>query len=595
MIKPINAKFKDFKYTVFDTETIQNSVILEKKTKKKEKVKLTKHDFYMIGYTLLNGKIICTKDADTFINFLERNKIKYIFAHNLAFDFRIIFPFLKDKIEIEKIIPSNIFYVRTKWKKTNYISHWISTTNFFRFSLAKLGAIFGIEKKEFDYRKIGISQYDDKLKNYLKRDVEILYRIVKELIEFHKMFDIPFTITLSQMSFRIFKKRFLKFNINNDRETNIIHLERKAYYGGRVEIIRIKGKDIIGFDFNSLYPFVMRNNEYPIQLLGKTTIQDENDLKNYLKKYFLIAPNVYLRNVYDFIPLFPKKYNGKLIFPNGNFYTSLSQVELENAFGYLTYPFPVLYYRKIDHLFTEFVDYFYKKKIESEKNNDMVHRLFFKTVMNSLYGKFAQLSPSFNLLDEKIDLIKDDIFYGDLIDLDSNEKKIILKINDKFFVLEKNIIPSFNFLPIAIHTTALARFHLWKHMVLVQDYLFYVDTDSLYINKDGIIFLESMIGKELGKLKIERKFKEANFILPKTYIGILPSGKKYTKRKGIPKCAIEKNGEFEYNHFLGIKEQLRFYSLFNSVLMQSIAKRIQSIYDKRSRNGNITFPLFFSE
>ena len=60
--------------------------------------------------------------------------------------------------------------------------------------------------------------------------------------------------------------------------------------------------------------------------------------------------------------------------------------------------------------------------------------------------------------------------------------------------------------------------------------LYYSDTDSIVISD----FLPAhLVGKELGKMKLERVWKEACFLAPKVYGGITTEDKEYIKVKGL--------------------------------------------------------------
>ena len=78
--------------------------------------------------------------------------------------------------------------------------------------------------------------------------------------------------------------------------------------------------------------------------------------------------------------------------------------------------------------------------------------------------------------------------------------------------------------------TAYARIHMSQFKSDYSSYnLYYSDTDSIAIDKP---LENNMIGKELGKMKLEHIFKEAVYLGPKVYGGITNEGEEIIKAKG---------------------------------------------------------------
>jgi hypothetical protein len=87
---------------------------------------------------------------------------------------------------------------------------------------------------------------------------------------------------------------------------------RYAFYGGHVDVYKPIGNNIKYYDINSLYPFVMANNNFPI---GNPTLSFDKDLNNYFGFVYckIITPN----NM-D-IPILPfRGEDGTIYYPLGN-------------------------------------------------------------------------------------------------------------------------------------------------------------------------------------------------------------------------------------------------------------------------------------
>ena len=78
--------------------------------------------------------------------------------------------------------------------------------------------------------------------------------------------------------------------------------------------------------------------------------------------------------------------------------------------------------------------------------------------------------------------------------------------------------------------TAYARIHMSQFKRSDNEYnLLYSDTDSIAIDRP---LPDNMIGKELGKMKLEYIFNQAVYLGPKVYGGITTEGKEIIKVKG---------------------------------------------------------------
>jgi hypothetical protein len=116
---------------------------------------------------------------------------------------------------------------------------------------------------------------------YLKSDLLCLYQVITEfsdnIFKLEKL-NITKILSISSLTFKIFKANYL-----NDFKLPLIksiHHDRMrdAFYGGHVDVYTPIGNNIYYYDVNSLYPFVMANNDYPI---GEPILSFDKDLNNY--------------------------------------------------------------------------------------------------------------------------------------------------------------------------------------------------------------------------------------------------------------------------------------------------------------------------
>lgn len=119
---------------------------------------------------------------------------------------------------------------------------------------------------------------------YCVKDCTVLYHII---IKFKNLIYGKFSIyiedfpTISSLSFAIYRWHYLKSDrsITSDEVFNFI---RESYTGWSTDKYKPSGKNIYCYDVNYLYPFVMKNNLYPV---GPINIFD-GDI-NYFKWYLL--------------------------------------------------------------------------------------------------------------------------------------------------------------------------------------------------------------------------------------------------------------------------------------------------------------------
>ncbi|GAH94157.1 unnamed protein product, partial [marine sediment metagenome] len=80
-----------------------------------------------------------------------------------------------------------------------------------------------------------------------------------------------FSITKASQAFCAYRFRFMDHKIYIHNDVTVQNLERSAYIGGRVECFRlgkIPGKQFVSMDINSMYPFVMKAEKYPYELVS---------------------------------------------------------------------------------------------------------------------------------------------------------------------------------------------------------------------------------------------------------------------------------------------------------------------------------------
>ncbi len=433
--------------------------------------------------------------------FLRPQTRLYLFAHNWSFDGPVLkifhlLPAMGWKLT-RAIIESPPVILRWNGERRSIMC--LDILNWFRFPLAKLGKRVGIEKLPFPSENASTEDWD----TYCRRDVEVLRRTVRSWLDFVDTNDLGgFAPTLASQAFRAFRHRFMEHEIFFDDCEPALLLSREAFHGGRTEAFRI-GKvegPIYCYDVNSMYPSVMHSNFYPIRLFTRSKHAKVSDIVKWMDKLCVVARV----KIETQEPRFAHFTGEKLVFPTGRFTTTLTTPELKSALerNEIIDCEEVAIYERGD-IFTAFVDELYSLRLKFKEQGNDISVWLIKILMNSLYGKFAQRGRVWETVGDA-DL--DDFCTETVIEHPSG------KVHQfrRFAGIEQERMEDAegreSFPAIAAHVTAYARLKLWGLICTAgRKNVLYVDTDSLYVNKDGSVKLEHLVeAKRLGGLKLEK-------------------------------------------------------------------------------------------
>jgi len=478
-----------------------------------------------------------TKNKDELCNWIlsktASKRTLYILTHNIWYDLRVsglINRLIEDKWQLKSFVCQSMQFI-LQLKKGNKAITCLNFAQYFPMKLQSIGKAIGLEKLEEQWQ----NEDDEACSIYCKRDVEILVKawdLWRLFITEHDLGNQAFT--LAGQAFNAFRHRFMTKTIKIHANKEIDKLELEAYYGGRTEafyIGEVKETPIYYLDVNSLYPYVMKVKKYPVNLkfyFPKMTIKS---LKRFLDMGFCAIARVIVNTNRNDIP---KRFEGKLIFPVGRFETVLCTESLINALenNEIEEVKEVAIY-DADYIFADYVDYFYALKLKYEKEGNKAMRLMTKLFLNSLYGKFGQ----------RVDVIirEEDIDFNVInreviIDADTGERCVKFSLFGKEFYVKRKADLGYNaFVGIAAHVTDYGRNYIsYLRRLAGVENVYYMDTDSLFVNKKGYEKLKSFIGEELGKLKVEKVINNLIINGLKDYIA-----DSEVKRKGIRKDAIQ--------------------------------------------------------
>lgn len=456
------------------------------------------------------------KDAATYG---DKKRTIYIFGHNLGYD-----------VLVTGAIPSLVAlgYKITSWfeKGSTYLMYFhnpemsrklvlLSSTNYFAQSLEKLGEVLGVPKLSIEYNKADLNTAIQ----YCKRDVEILQKAVETFIDFIDTENLGnFGKTVPGQAFNSYKHRFMDHEIFIHTNEKAIELERRAYYGGRTECFFLGEMPLDRYyyylDFNSMYPYVMKEFTFPVKLLTYRKRMGLDELTRHIAEGTGVVAKVLVSTNES---VYPVRVNDNLIFPVGTFSTYLCTPELEYGLerGHIKQIQAAALY-EMKPIFIRYVDYFYTARLAAKAAGDKVRDLLYKLFMNSLYGKFGQKSDEWERVGDADPELVQEIKVVNAETKEATVHKIFGGSEFKKIAEEE----SYNSFPaIAAHVTAYARLTLAKYFTLAGwDNVYYCDTDSLFTCQQGYDRLAGTLDLgRLGALKLEKSSDLVKILCPKDY------------------------------------------------------------------------------
>lgn len=531
-------------------------------------------------------------------------KDSLIFATNLSFDFFGTF-FTNDEtknfytlfrgsdlIFAKTWFYDGSFYPKGKIKtKTLPSLLFLDSLNYAKISVADMGKI--LEKPKLEHPNfLGKHPKNAKeweiMKKYNLRDSYITFEFMHFIINSFEHLGASVKKTIASSSMSLFRNKYLKDEFYLQPE-DILEEQFLSYYGGRTEAFkRGSFKNYNYYDFNSLYPSVMRDYVYPnpntIRITTKNTYE-------YIQQYEGISHIEIEVPEHLKYPVLPHRTeSGKVIFPTGNIKGWYTHVEIREAVlngCSIKKVHKTQYFLENIRPFKDFVNDLYSLRQEYKaKNNKM--EFVVKIILNSLYGKFGQKY-----------LNKDNWVHESQFDIKTLKKHDEIERKGKFIrVVKAHSDPTSFCIPIwASYVASYGRIKL--HRAITRTDPIYCDTDSL-ITKHKLP--ES---KELGKLKLEMRIKRGVIVRPKFYAienadtnNLKEKEKHHVKIKGLGKrlsyyefiglvnCPLSDEGKtpkIYYNKFSKFKEAIRRDFIPNEII--ETHKEFSLEDEKRKWNG----------
>lgn len=397
-------------------------------------------------------------------------------------------------------------------------------------SVDDMGKVLGLPKLMIDYDKYKHFDHIDDVPSML---VDYLWRDIDIVIDFYNQFSSTYKghgITLGSTAMKNFKKHYgnneyvknfggyfyhqgTKKKVYNPILTLDLWNEFKASYRGGLTVFRqdYTGVEIdltkhngYSVDYNSHYPAQMMNNRLPVGTPYEYPIYDDGVLQMH-KIYINKATKKE-----DILPaIIPSNYNVskyEIHYMNeveDEYYNIWSwELEVWEKFYDMDYRIVKTWWVRSEYVFRTWVE---KMKHLKENAKNDIDKLYAKTILNSLYGKWGQNHQRAHRVIVH-DPFKDrsGTRYGEYV-----EEAVLTDTED------------LSYIPMASAITAYARTKLCEDILANKDTFIYADTDSMYLTgKAKDIEIHET---RFGAMKYEKRFTRFKFIKPKAYIAELVS------------------------------------------------------------------------
>lgn len=461
----------------------------------------------------------------------KHRKIELV-AHNASFDLQVgnVMQWLNDnslKVVFYYSQQTSIIIRAKDAKRSITIT---DSMNLFPMSLQQLGLSIGVHKGEIDFETC--SEYE--LMQYCIQDC---YVVAKGIESLHKTtystWGLRPQLTLASTAMRVYHMYDVSHKLSPHLNPKIHRMEFLAYYGGRVEVFRqgvFNNQTLYKLDVNSLYPSVMYSGQFPTKL--------NTQLHNVKRKVLseILEKNIGLADLTISVdkPQFPYRHQSGVQYPTGTFRTFLCGDELKqaNVMDCID-DIHTLFIYDSDYIFREYVDNIYELKKQAAIQNNNGKREVYKRLLNSLYGKFAQLGYTSR---EVRNDTNQQYGQGKIVNMQTGLVVPYKVIDSRKYLLTHDRITRTTMPIISACVTSAARQLMWKYfMIAGLDNCYYSDTDSIICNQIGLDHLRPYIhDTKLGYLKLEESDNNLEILGRKSYFW----GDKRTT-KGVPKKADE--------------------------------------------------------
>jgi hypothetical protein len=433
---------------------------------------------------------------------INKRETLYLYSHDVTTDFLSLDGFRQ--LPIQDFTMQSIYHKLTttivKFANGSRRVVILDVQNYYPFKLERLAQSFKVQidpEPQDTTDKAGGFQWCAFKAKLIQ---VIMEQLIKETVQALKG---SLRLTASGIANSIYRTSYMRHKIVTNHDPDVVQFERSSYVGGYTAVNRlvVPGEpELYKLDVNSMYPSVMYDRKFPTQLIEFAEGISLRQLERYLDVYSVIA-NV---GLCARVPYYPVKNGFSNHYPIGQFTTTLSTASLKRALqnDEVTNVNKVGVYLS-EPIFAEFIVDTYNKRMKAKDEGNTAHEMLQKAISNTLYGKFGQLqTETIKVGDAPLD----EFTVMDAFDPDNNTSWLEMHAGGSILFIRRKNETRYTSFAIAAHITDYARHKLFSLVEQAEkENVFYMDTDSLILSKEGLQKLYPRIDQtKIGMLKLEQ-------------------------------------------------------------------------------------------
>lgn len=510
---------------------------------------------FSINETVYYGRM--WEEFKSFLDRVESNcdLKKYIFVHNLSFEFQFFSSQFKIKSVMSrksrKVMSAKLLDYNIEFRCTYYMSN---------VSLAYLPKLFNLNVQkmvgDLDYSKLRTpaTKMTKTELGYCEHDCLVVYEYIKmELLKYKSVNRIPMTSTgkvrkeLQSLVMRDYEyRRVTRGSINI--KPSVYNMLVDAFAGGYTHANFMYTDEVISnvdsYDETSAYPYVMVTSKFPMSEFKECHIKTVDDMiENYAYLLKVTFHNLKCKYYNNFISASKCENIVGAMFDNGRIVSAkevtitITDIDFRfflDVYDIESYEINESYYAIYKYLPKKFINFILEKYVNKTKFKNVKGKeldyVKEKNKFNSLYGMTVT------------NMIRDEVNFDNITGWSESELTDSL-IFDKLLEEKEKAFLSFSW---GVWVTAYARDNLLRRMILLDPYVVYSDTDSLKCARgyDRKVFDEY-------NQSVIKKIKKVSSTLNIPFENYAPEDSKGVKHLlGIFECETGAGRQYTYDRFI---------------------------------------------
>ena len=545
-------------YLILNGEIISASEYLNLNEEDREKA-LPCACMYIWQFSI-NETVYYGRTWEEFKSFLDRLESncdlkKYIFVHNLSFEFQFFASQFKIKSVMSrksrKVISAKLLDYNIEFRCTYYMSN---------VSLAYLPKLFNLNVQkmvgDLDYTKLRTpaTKMTKTELGYCEHDCLVVYEYIKmELLKYKSVNRIPMTSTgkvrkeLQSLVMKDYEyRRITRGSINI--KPSVYNMLVDAFAGGYTHANYMYTDEVIpnvdSYDETSAYPYVMVTSKFPMSEFKECHIKTVDDMiKNYAYLLKVTFHNLKCKYYNNFISASKCNNIVGALFDNGRIVSAkevtitITDIDFRfflDVYDIESYEINESYYAIYKYLPKKFINFILEKYVNKTKFKNVKGKeldyVKEKNKFNSLYGMTVT------------NMIRDEVNFDNITGWSESELTDSL-IFDKLLEEKEKAFLSFSW---GVWVTAYARDNLLRRMIQLDPYVVYSDTDSLKCAQgyDRKVFDEY-------NQSVIKKIQKVSSTLGIPFENYAPEDSKGVKHLlGIFECETGDGRKYTYDRFI---------------------------------------------